>query len=140
MPKTVYYRNNKNLDQESFLIDLQRGNLELESNNPDENYQFITKAFIEIVERHLPLKKIFIKGNEAPVMSKEQRKAIYNSSWLRKFFVNIQSEEMKSITKRNTINVCLLEKKSIQLYFQNILRDGIITNKDFWSTMKPSHK
>ena len=42
---------------------------------------------------------------------------------------------MKLITKSNAINARLLWK-SIKLFFQNISRDGIITNKTFWSTMK----
>ena len=54
-PKTIYYRNYKNFDQESFLNNLQRTNLELESDNPDENYRFMTETFIEIVEKHVPL-------------------------------------------------------------------------------------
>ena len=85
-PKTVYYRKYKNFDQDSFPNDLQRTNFELESNNTDENYRFITETFTEIVARHIPLKKKFILGNQAPFINKKLRKAIWNKSRLRNFF------------------------------------------------------
>ena len=65
-PKTVYYRNFKNFDDEnSFLNDLKEKNFELPTDDPNENYRFITDTFIKIVERHAPFKKILVRGNQA---------------------------------------------------------------------------
>ena len=76
-PKTLYYRNFKNFDDEnSFLNDLKEKNFELPTDDPNENYRFITDTFIKIVERHTPLKRRYVRGNQAPFMNKELRKAI----------------------------------------------------------------
>ena len=37
----------------------------------------ITDTFIKIAERHAPLKKRFVRGNQAPFMNKKLRQAIY---------------------------------------------------------------
>ena len=68
LPKTVYYRNYKNFNQESFLKS------ELESNNPNGNYRFITETFIEIVKRNVTLKKRFIRKSQVPFMNNELKK------------------------------------------------------------------
>ena len=60
-----------------FLNALKEANFELPTNDPNENYCFITYAFIKIAERHAPLKKRLARENQAPFMSKELRKAIY---------------------------------------------------------------
>ena len=75
-PKTVYYRNFKNFDENCFLNDLKETNFELSTDDPNENYRFITDTFIKIVERHTPLKRRYVRGNQAPFMNKELRKAI----------------------------------------------------------------
>ena len=71
LPDIVYYRNYANFDEKLYLNDLQRTNCELELDNPDENYLFLTETFMEIFEKHLPLKKKFIRGNQAPFMKKK---------------------------------------------------------------------
>ena len=45
-PKTVYYRDFKNFDENSFLNDLRETNFDLSTNNPNE-----------------PLKNRFVRGN-----------------------------------------------------------------------------
>ena len=81
------------------------------TDDPNENYRFITDTFIKIVERHAPLKKGSVRGNQAPFMNKELRKAIYNRSRLKTIFVKAPLKRMKRSTKYKEINVCLLEKK-----------------------------
>ena len=60
-----------------FLNALKEANFELSTNDPNENYCFITDAFIKIVERHAPLKKRLARENQAPFMNKELRKVTY---------------------------------------------------------------
>ena len=42
----------------------------------NENYELITDVFSNIIEKHAPLKDTFLRGNQAPFMTKEFRKAI----------------------------------------------------------------
>ena len=82
-PKTVYYRK---FDENSFLNDLKETNFELSTNDPKVNYRFINDTLIKIVERQAPLKKRFVRGNQAHFMNKELRKVVYIRSRLRNNF------------------------------------------------------
>ena len=106
-PKTVYYRNFKNFDEDFFLNNLKETNFQLSTDDPNENYRLITDTFNKIVERHAPLKKRFFRGNQAPFMNKELRKAIYTRSRLRNIFLKAPRKKMKRSTKYKGINVSL---------------------------------
>ena len=75
--KIVYYRNSKNFNNSTFLKDLSNDTLFLDSDNPNENYNFFTTKFQEAVNRHAPLNKKILQGNHAPFIDKEFRNAIY---------------------------------------------------------------
>ena len=81
-PKAIYYRNYKNFDESKFIEDLIYTDFSLQSDDPNNNYSFLTREFSKIVEKHAPLRKKFIRGNHAPFMNKELRKAIYTRSRL----------------------------------------------------------
>ena len=74
-------------------------NFELSTNDPNVNYRFITDdTLIKIVERQAPLKKRFVRGNQAPFMNKELRKAVYIRSRLRNNFCkNPYQRERKQV-------------------------------------------
>ena len=107
----------------------------MSTDDPNENYRLITDTFNKIVERHAPLKKRFFRGNQAPFMNKELRKAIYTRSRLRNIFLKAPRKKIKRSTKYKGINVSL--KNSIKKYFKNISRDRVVSNKNFWNMMKP---
>ena len=45
--------------------------------DPNQNCQSLTKTFLTIVNKHAPLKKKIVRGNEAPFITKEFQKEIY---------------------------------------------------------------
>ena len=55
-PRKIYYRNYKNFDKPSFLLDLKSINLDSSSVDPDENYIFLTNQFLKAVNQHATLK------------------------------------------------------------------------------------
>ena len=69
-------------------------------------------------------------------MNKELRKAIYTRSRLRnRYFKNPTKENETSYKKQR--NKCVsLRRKSITQHFSEITSEGIITNKQFWKTVK----
>ena len=79
-PKIEYYRNYRNFNKSNFLKDLSNTTLFLDSDDPAENYNFLTTKIQETVNRHAPLKKKILRGNHAPFIDKEFRKAIYSRS------------------------------------------------------------
>ena len=81
--KVIKYRNYKNLDKNNFLNDLNNINVRLDKENPNQCYDLLTNSFLEVVNKHAPLKKLTIRGNHASVVNKEFLKAIYTRSKLR---------------------------------------------------------
>ena len=81
--QNVYYRNYKNFNEEKFFSDVKEADFSFASSNPDENYSVLTNVFSNIVNKHAPLKKKILRGNDAPFMNKELRKEIYTRSRLR---------------------------------------------------------
>ena len=58
------------------MKDLTNNTLFLDSDYPNENYNFLTTKFQEAVNKHALLKKKILRGNNAPFIDKEFRKAI----------------------------------------------------------------
>ena len=119
-PKKIYYRNFKNFNEKNFLEEVKNTDFRFNSDDPNENYELITNVFSNIVEKHAPLKKKFLRGNQAPLMTKEFRKAIYNRSKLRnKKFCKIPSEENEKSYKKQRNKCHNPSKKYSKLFQQN---------------------
>ena len=135
-PKTIFYRNYKNFDEAKFVKDVKAADFSFSNNDPNENYSVLSDNFSKLVVRHAPLNKKIQRGNHAPFVSKEMRKAIYTRSRLRNTFSKNPSEENEIKYKRQR-NLCVsLRRKAIK-YFSNITSKAIVTNKEIWKTIRP---
>ena len=77
--KAVYYINVKNLNENPCLNDLEKkNNFQFSVTDPNQNCHSIAYTFITDVERHVPLRKRFIRGNITTIMKKKLRKLIYH--------------------------------------------------------------
>ena len=136
-PKVITYRNYKKFHEEKFLNDLQETNIIMNEKDPNQNYQSLTKNFLTIVNKHAPLKKKIVRGNQAPFMTKEFQKAIYTRSRLKNKMNKNPTEKNITAYKRQR-NLCVsLRRKNIKSFLNNVTKTGIITNKNFWTFMKP---
>ena len=90
--KIIFFRNYKKFDETKFLADLKNTNLSFTSADPNENYLFLTNLFSKIIEKNVPLKQKTLRGNHAPFVSKELRKAIYTRSRFRNRFLKNPDE------------------------------------------------
>ena len=70
-PKVIFYRNYKKFDEKSFLYDLQNKNFSMSSNDTNVNYKSITENFLGAIDKHAPLKKKLVRGNQASFMSRD---------------------------------------------------------------------
>ena len=136
-PKISYYRNYKNFNETRFLEDLENTNLRSISDDPNEKYNFLTTKFQELIDKHAPQKKKFLRGNHAPFMSKELRKAIYTRSRLRNKFCKNPTTENEQIYKKQRNKCVKIRRKSIKSYFNKITQNGVVNNKNFWNIIKP---
>ena len=55
-PKTIFYRNYKNFDEEKFIKDVKAVDFSFSNNDPNENYSVLSDAFSKLIDRHAPLK------------------------------------------------------------------------------------
>ena len=111
-PKTIFYRSYKNFDESSFLADVKKANLTVNSNDPDKKYEHLVSIFKDIVENHAPLKQKIVRGNHAPFMNRELSKAIFTRS---RFKNNVQKNptiENKLKYKKQRNKCVNLRKKS----------------------------
>ena len=135
-PKIFHYRNFKRSDEQKFIVDVKNADFSFEIDDPNENYSALTKTFSLIVEKHAPLKKKIVRGNHAPFITKDLRKAIYTRSRLKNKFIKNPSDVNQKLYKRQRNRCVAIRKKSIKQYFSNVTNRGIVTNREFWKTMK----
>ena len=119
------------------MCSLKKANFDFFKNDPNQNYNLLTDKFLGIVNKHAPLKKKFVRGNNAPFMNREFQKEIYVRSRLRnKYWVEPTSENKVAYQKQR--NKCVkIRRKSIKRYMDKLSEKGIQTNKSFWYFIKP---
>ena len=127
----VFYHNYKHFEDSRFREDLNSKDFSLNTYDQKENYNFITEKFISVVNRHVLLKEKTLRGNQAPFLTKELRKEIYTRSKLKNRYNRNPTEENKAIYKKQRNKCASLRQKSIKMYFNNVTKTGIQTNKDF---------
>ena len=116
-PKIIFYCNYNNFDKKSFKEYLR---LSLEAYDPSE---FALKDFQNVCLTSLnsfaPLKKKYVRANQASFMNKELKKAIMVRSKLRNKFLKSRSEEdRKTNNKQRNMCIKLLKKTKKKLLFK----------------------
>ena len=89
--KVIYYRSYKKFNESDFLWSLNKANFDFFKNDPNQNYNLLTDKFLGLADKHAPLKKKFVRGNNAPFMNREFQKEIYVRSRLRNKYCRKQS-------------------------------------------------
>ena len=128
-PKIIHYRNFQRFDEQKFIADVKNADFSFETDDPNESYSALTNTFSLIVEKHAPLKKKIVRGNHAPFITKDLRKAIYTRSKLRNKFIKNPTEVNEKLYKRQRNECVLIRKKLIKQYFSNITSKGIVTKR-----------
>ena len=109
-PINIQYRSYKDFQEDAFLSDLQAAPFDhvLDLLNSEMACNKFKSLFDEVVEKHAPLKKKVLRGNQALFMTKELSKEIMVRSRLRnKFNISIRQLITGKRTKLNVINVSL---------------------------------
>ena len=100
------------------------------------NSEEFEKVFLSAFGNHAPLKKMFVRANHMPYMTKQHRKAITKRSALEKRYYKAKNLESKQAFRkqRNYRNrLYQMEKKN---FFNNLNLKEITDNKKFWKSMK----
>ena len=130
--KVIYYRSYKKFNESDFLCSLNKANFNFFKNDPNQNYNLLTDKFLGLANKHAPLKKKFVRGNNAPFMNREFQKEIYVRSRLRNKYWVEPSAENKAAYKKQRNKCVKIRRKSIKRYMDKISEKGIETNKSFY--------
>ena len=133
----VTYRNYKHFSNEAFMFDVKNSIIQMTSERNNLEFDRFKTALDEAIQRHAPIKKWYVRANQAPFINKKINKEIMKRSRLRNKFLNTKSDiDRKAYNKQRNLCVSLIrsEKKN---FFSNINTCDITDNKTFWKTVKP---
>ena len=98
------------------------------------NFNLFKKTADRMLHKHIPLKKRYVRANEAPFMNKKIKKEIMKRSRLKSKFLNSKNDKDRNIyNKQRNLCVSLIrqEKNSFSMLSSHVTRD-INDNKTFW--------
>ena len=136
-PKNIIYRDTRNINMELFKNDIRNLPFDELHRFSDSFSGFVT-LFKSIVDRHAPIKKKKIRGNNKPFMNKELSNAIKTKSRIRNKYNKWRSRE-NYLEYQNIKKKCkYITFKAEKEHFEKILSKGTLTNKEFWNKVKPA--
>ena len=102
-----------------------------------DNYSSFENVFIDVLNRHAPIKKKVIRANHASYLTKELKKAITKRSQLEKIYSNKRTEESFKKYKKQKNYCSRLYKRERKSFFESIDSSKITDNKTFWKNIRP---
>ena len=132
-PKEVLYRDWRNFDASNFKRDLL---VVFASGCVD--YDTFETMFLSTLNLHAPFKKKTIRGNHAPYMNRQLRKAMMKRNELQTRYHRTKSDQDHDIFKRQRNYVSRLYKKVRIQYYNNLDNRVLLDNKKFWKYIKAS--
>ena len=91
-PNIIRYRNYRNFNNEYFINDVQSSILREYSQNETLEYELFRRKVDYVLEKHAPIKKRYVRANQAPFIDKTINKHIMKRSRLRNKFLNSKSD------------------------------------------------
>jgi len=132
-PRKVTYRSYKYFNDNTFLSDLSEN---LSSSNIS-NYDIFESIFVEVLNKHAPLKSRFVRGNEKRHMNKALRKAIMRRSRLRNVYLKSQKISDRHAYQRQRNYVTNLNRRAREMYFESAVSQFSNKSHNFWKLCQP---
>ena len=96
-----------------------------------------SKMDMAILQKHAPLKKRYVRANQAPFIDKNINKQIMKRSHLHNKFLNTKSDiDRKAYNTQQNLFVSLIRQAKKQ-FFSNLNTNVATENKTCWKTLKP---
>ena len=132
-PKELFYRDYKKFSFSDFNDEIKTI---FSRNTVGSCYQF-DQIFLNVLDKHAPMKRKLLRANHSSHISKPLRKAIMRRSHLEKVYYKYKSEKsFKAYEKQK--NFCSrLYKKERKRFFNNLNPHFVTDNKLLWKTIKP---
>ena len=92
----------------------------------EKDYYHFEITFLEVLEKHAPMKKKVLRANDKPYMTKALRKAIMRRSTLKSKYLKSKSDEdLRTFKKQKNFTKRLAKKERVK-YFANLIKCGKI--------------
>ena len=126
MPNIIRYRNYKKFSNEVFINDLEE---QFSENNEFLNFESFKRIVDKTLDKYAPIKKLYVRKNQAPFMNKRINKEIMKRSRLRNKFLNTKSDiDKRAYNKQRNICVMLIRQQKKNFFSKLNTRD-VIDNK-----------
>ena len=135
--KKLLYMDYKRFNERAVLLESESKTLTRNSISSNENYEYLSYQFADVVNKHAPLKTKVLRGNNAPFINKQLRKKIYRRSLLKNKFNRKPNKFNREKYKKQRNKCVKLRKRSIKIYIENITKSRVMSNKTFWRTARP---
>jgi hypothetical protein len=135
---TCTYRSFREFDRQSFVDDLERAPFHIAEvfDDVNDSYWAHEQMFLEVVDRHAPVKIRKPRKHSAPFMNSKLRKAVHKKRMLHNRYIKHHSGSNWEAYRVQRNVVTKLRRESIKNYFLERCSGGP-NSKDFWPTIKP---
>jgi len=106
----------------------------------DLSYDIFESDFKYALDRHVPMKSKFIRGNKKPHLNRALRKAIMRRSHLRNVYLKSHSvNDLRAYREQRNYatNLNRKVKKERKKYFESVASNPVNANHHFWKLCKP---
>ena len=127
-PYKIQYRNYQGFSPDAFVNDLIHTDLGAAlhySRDANVVYNDFCSRFRKVLDRHAPLKSKFIRGNQAPFMTKELSKGIMTRSELKNKFNRHKTKANWTAYKIQRDKCVQLRKTAVKNHFLKITETGL---------------
>ena len=136
-PRKIIYRDYRLFEEKEFLAELSE-NLQNGMKSPSlKDYDSFEENFITALNKHAPMKRKTIRGNEKPHMNKILKKAIMKRTRLRNIYRKTKSLDDLHAYKLQRNLVTNINKQSKENHFREAVKSSKYNQKDFWKICKP---
>ena len=136
-PIERHYRNYKYFDRTE-----SKNNLNEKLREGIFNNESFRTTFIEVLNKHAPLRETFLRANHAPYIAKTLKKAIMRRSQLETKYLKTKTQTDLKLYKKHKNFCSKLYKRKRRKYYEPLDMKNVLDSKEFWETMRPflSHK
>ena len=124
-PIERHYRDYKYFDQTKF-----KNNLNEKLSEGISNYESFETTFIEVLNKHAPLRKKFLRGNHAPYITKTLRKAIMRRSQLETKYLKTKTQKDLKLYKKHKNFCSKLCKRDRRKYYESLDMKNVLAIKN----------
>ena len=136
-PKIIRYWNFRNFDNELFINEVKNSIEQEYCQNQSLEFGSFKKKVDNILQKHAPLKKPYVRANQAPFVDKNINKHNMKRNHLCNSFLDTKSDiDRKAYNTQQNLYVRLIRQTKKQC-FSNLNTNVVTENKTIWKTLKP---